>query len=184
MSLDIGDKDVRTWAREFRETVSQANGNISFSRNWRQPLSWAHYADAHRGIALGFDVPDRHLFEIKYVRNRITPPSDVDSSPKAMEALINKLLCSKHKEWAYEEEYRLVRPLNNCLSEDGKFFAPLNETTILREVILGARYESAGLSELQSSLMDGEGINFQTARAEFKGFRMTPQKLARLQNRL
>ncbi len=184
LSLDVGDRDVRTWAREFRKTVSQANGIISFSRNWRQPLLWAHYADSHRGIALGFDVPDHLLFEIKYLRNRIKPPSDVDSSPKAMEDLIYSLLSSKHKEWAYEEEYRLVRPLANCLSEDGKYFAPLNETTILREVILGARYESAGLSELQTSLMGGDGICFQTARAEFKGFRMTPQQLAKLQKKL
>jgi len=144
---------------------------------------WAHYADSHKGLALGLEVPDRLLFKINYVENRIKPESDVDVSKASMEVLIHKLLRTKHKEWSYEDEYRLLRPLENCVSEGDKFFATFNETTVLKEVIIGARYETSNSDELSSELKS-EGVSFQTARAEFQGFKMTPQRSARLQKQL
>ncbi|WP_170405093.1 DUF2971 domain-containing protein [Ruegeria arenilitoris] len=183
LSLDLGDKSVRAWAKQFRNLVSKENGIISFSRNWYQPLMWAHYADSHKGLALGFEVPDRLLFEINYVEDRIKPASDVDNSKSSLQGLIHQLLRTKHKEWSYEDEYRLVRPLENCVSEDGKFFAAFNEITVLKEVVIGARYEASNSERLYSELKS-EGVTFQTARAEFKGFRMTPQKSAKLQKHL
>lgn len=183
LSLDLGDKSVRAWAAQFRKTVSRENGIISFSKNWHQPLMWAHYADSHKGIALGFDVPDNLLFKINYVENRIKPVKDIDSSISSMQGLIHKLLRTKHKEWSYEDEYRLLRPLSKCISEGDKFFADFNEITILKEVILGARYETSNCDQLSSELKS-EGVTFQTARAEFKGFRMTPQRSAKLQKQL
>jgi hypothetical protein len=183
LSLDLGDKSVRAWATLFRQKVSQDKGIISFSKNWHQPLMWAHYAESHRGLALGFDVPDSLLFKINYVENRIKPDSDIDRGSDAMQRLIQKLLTTKHTEWSYEDEYRLVQKLENCVSEGDKFFAAFNEKTVLKEVILGARYETSNSDQLSSELKS-EGVTFQTARAEFKGFRMTPQKLAKLQKQL
>lgn len=183
LSLDLGDRNVRVWATQFRKTITQDNGVISFSNNWSQPLMWAHYADSHRGLALGFDVPKRLLFEIEYAETRIKPDTDVDHSESSMEGLIHKLLRTKHREWSYEDEYRLVRSLEDCVGEDGKYFAVFNDKTVLKEVILGARYETSHAEQLSSELKS-EGVSFQTARAEFKGFRMTPQKLAKLQKQL
>ncbi|WP_108814921.1 DUF2971 domain-containing protein [Loktanella sp. Alg231-35] len=183
LSLDLGDKSVRAWAKRFRETVSQDNGIISFSRNWFQPLMWAHYADSHKGLALGFEVPDDLLFKINYVDKRIKPASDVDVSKSSMEVLIHRLLRTKHIEWSYEDEYRLVRPLENCVCEGDKFFAAFNDKAILKEVVLGARYQTSDAEKLSSELKF-ERVIFQTARAEFRGFRMTPQKLAGLQKQL
>lgn len=183
LSLDIGDKNARAWATRFRKTVSQDTGIISFSKSWHQPLMWAHYADSHKGLALGFEVPDRLLFKINYVENRIKPENDVDVSEASMKDLIYQLLRTKHKEWSYEDEYRLVRPLENCTREGKNFFAAFNNMTILKEVVLGARYESSNSDQLSSELTNA-GVIFQTARAEFKGFRMTPQRLARLQKQL
>lgn len=183
LSLDLGDKSVRAWATQVRKIISDDNGIISFSKIWYQPLMWAHYADSHKGLALGFEVPDRLLFKINYVENRIKPNNDVDVSGPSMEGLIHQLLRTKHKEWSYEDEYRLVRPLENCTKEDEKFFAAFNETIILKEVILGARYETSNSDQLSSELKS-EGVTFQTARAEFQGFRMTPQRLDKLQKQL
>ena len=183
LSLDLGNKSVRAWATRFWRKVSQDIGIISFSKNWYQPLMWAHYAESHRGLALGFDVPDSLLSKINYVENRIKPVSDIDRNSYEMQCLIQKLLTTKHKEWSYEDEYRLVRKLENCVSEGDKFFATFSEQTVLKEVILGARYVTSNSCQLSSDLKS-EGVTFQTARAEFKGFRMTPQRLAKLQKQL
>lgn len=183
LALDLGSKSVRAWAKHFRKGVSQDNGIISFSKHWHQPLMWAHYADSHKGLALGFEVPDYLLFQINYVRDRIKPRKDVDFSKSSMKDLIDKLLRTKHKEWEYEDECRLVRPLKNCVREGDKFFSAFNEETVLKEVVLGARYQTSNYDQLAVELKS-EGITFQTARAEFQGFRMTPQKSAKLQKRL
>ena len=133
---------------------------------------WAHYADSHKGIAIRFDVPDNLLFKIDYVESRITPEADVDHSKAAMVGLVVKLLRTKHKEWSYEDEYRLVRRLENCNQKDDEFFAALNDKTRLEEVILGARYQGCQCEKLESDLKSA-GVKYRTVRAELKGFRMT-----------
>ncbi len=174
LSIDMGEKDIRSWAKKFRRIVSDGNGIISFSKYWTEPLLWSHYADSHKGIALGFDIPDYLLYKIDYISKRIKPPLDVDENGSSMHKLVKQLLRSKHKNWGYEREVRLVRPLKNCISDKGLFFAPLNHTTSLKKVILGARYTSQNYKTLQRSLV-GKGVEVITARAEFTGFKMTPQ---------
>ena len=41
-----------------RETFIRASGLLCFSRHWYSPALWAHYADNHKGMCLGFDIPD------------------------------------------------------------------------------------------------------------------------------
>ena len=183
LSIDMGEKDIRSWAREFRKFVSDGNGIISFSEYWTEPLLWSHYADSHRGIALGFDIPDYLLYSIDYISKRIMPPLDVDENLCSMHKLVEQLLGAKHKNWEYEREVRLVRPLKNCISNNGLFFAPLNHTTVLKKVILGARYTSQNDEMLQISL-ENNSVEIITSRAEFTGFKMTPQKRKDLQKKL
>jgi hypothetical protein len=41
---------------------------LCFSRDWHNPVQWSHYADKHRGICLGFDVPDSLLVPVQYTK--------------------------------------------------------------------------------------------------------------------
>lgn len=175
LSVDMGNKSVRAWAKHFRKIVSEKNGLISFSKSWREPLMWAHYAKSHTGIALGFEVLDELLTQINYITDRVIPPLDVDTNNKSMKELIDLLLKSKHKNWEYEEEVRLVRTLQNCENEDGLFFSKWSHDTMIKEVVLGDRYLSKDSTGIQSILEDS-GVIFITARPEFSGFKMTPQK--------
>jgi len=184
LSLDMREKEVRRWVTHLREIASDGTGIISFSRNWVQPLLWAHYADSHRGVALGFDVPDHLVLRMEYIVNRIRIPSDLEQFAKEKYDLVGRMLRSKHAEWAYEDEVRLHRKLENCTAEAGNYFAPFNNATVLKEVILGARYESMGMKDLETDLSKNEAVKFLTARAEFSGFRMTKQKRRSMQKRL
>lgn len=175
LSLNVGRRDVRKWAKELRRISADNNGIISFSRTWKQPLLWAHYADSHRGLALGFDVPKYLLMEIDYVRKRIIAPRDIDQHPEKRKKLIEKMFRTKHIEWRYEEEERLLRPLEDCVVKQGMYFAPFNHATELREVIIGEKYESVNWDEGQLQMQIQLGIEFITARAEFTGFKMTKQ---------
>jgi hypothetical protein len=183
LSLDMGDKRVRPFAKDFRNTIARNNGIISFSKNWNEPLMWAHYAKSHTGIALGFEVTDKFLTHMNYITDRITPPPDVDTNKESMRTLERLIYESKHKNWQYEEEARLIRRLQDCDKEDGLYFTKWNHNTVLKEVVLGDRYISEGDTVFQSCLED-LGVKFITARPEFKGFKMTPQINQKLHKKL
>jgi len=54
-------------------TIGELNdiaGVMCFSSTWKNPVMWSHYADQHRGICLGFEVPDVYRKKIKYVARR------------------------------------------------------------------------------------------------------------------
>ena len=93
-------------------------------------LMWAHYADSHQGICIQYDilqdpVPfffpkkvdyDTHTIRFNYIK---------DQAP-ATEALFHK-----HSDWAYEEEYRIVK-----ISTHG--LCPVSPLAV-REIIFGCK---------------------------------------------
>ncbi len=50
-------RDIEGWSRATRELLGLKNGVFSLTPFWNTPgsqLMWAHYADSHRGFAVGF----------------------------------------------------------------------------------------------------------------------------------
>ena len=70
MAVDLSDCDFRLGVEEMKRSLSKDYGILCFSKNWDNPVQWTHYADRHKGLCLGFDVPDEHLDKIKYYDNR------------------------------------------------------------------------------------------------------------------
>src|SRR5712664_3511303 len=64
------DHRLRAPLRAYKREMSRQFGMISFSKGWRNPLLWSHYADKHRGMCLGFDIDDRGLKQVNYVTER------------------------------------------------------------------------------------------------------------------
>ncbi|MDD5068970.1 MAG: DUF2971 domain-containing protein [Candidatus Pacebacteria bacterium] len=123
------------------ETVfKNKKGIICFSRNWKNPVQWAHYADNYRGLCLGFDiVNDKDLSEVQYVENRISLDNHLSKNlddPKLMELMINNFK-TKFKHWQYEEEFRLFSPLTN--KHCGHYFLIFSDNIKLKEVFIGLR---------------------------------------------
>ena len=121
-------------------------GAVCLSRNWSNPLLWSHYADKHKGICLGFDIPDRPdaVHEAIYVDSRETqsPRALYDAlkskavSPAAKEASMRKLLL-KFRGWEYEDEVRLLAYLDAKPGELSYF--DFGENLALTEIIAGVR---------------------------------------------
>jgi hypothetical protein len=56
------------WALEETEKeVVEKYSVLCYSRSWNNVLMWSHYGDRHKGICLGFDVPDAVTREVKYL---------------------------------------------------------------------------------------------------------------------
>jgi hypothetical protein len=68
---------------------------------------WAHYADFHRGICLGFDTNNEMFgkaFKIEYSQDYPKTKFFTDSNwDRAKSQLLTKAKC-----WEYEQEWRLI----------------------------------------------------------------------------
>ena len=133
--FDLSDPEYRKAMLSVRDEMN-ARGILSFSRSWSSPLLWAHYADKHRGICLGFDVAraDEILKIVKYEEERLQLPDELD------EETAQQFLYTKSADWEYEEEVRVYT--SRDVEENGNYFANFDEDEndlTLREVIVGHR---------------------------------------------
>ena len=117
--------------------ISDTMGVLCFSRNWWNPVLWAHYSDKHKGICLGFDVPDNCVREVTYISEPLPPPQRRED---LTETLVLQAVSTKFEHWRYEDEVRLFTDLKE--SEGGLYFYDFYEDAVqmqLKEVIVGVR---------------------------------------------
>ncbi len=161
----------------LKKDMFSDKGLICFSMGWKNPVIWSHYAESHKGLALGFDIQDNIAMRVEYVEKRIEmlPNLRNGKSTSAESNFGRRIMTTKFHHWAYEDEVRLFSPLADHQFENGIYFEPFNEQIILREVIIGAHYEFGNDLKLHDDLLGG-GIKFTTARLAFKTFSVVPQK--------
>jgi len=143
---------------------------LCFSLDWQNPLLWSHYADRHRGLALGFDVDERILKRVSYVETRPTV-NEVNF------AVANSLLFTKYIDWRYEQEARIYTNLKDQDTETGLYFADFGDQLILREVIAGPLC-TVTEQELRDVTASTSEVKFMKARLAFGTFRVVTDQRA------
>ena len=115
-------------------------GVICFGAVWASPVMWAHYADKHFGVALGFDVADALLTKIDYTDKKITVPFGSHLPMHGLsEALLNQIRMTKATDWSYEREFRVESELNEKDPNTGLYYVDFGSQVMLREIIIGHR---------------------------------------------
>jgi hypothetical protein len=92
-AIALPSRGLRKALREWKAELSRRFGLLCFSFSRSNPLPWSHYADGHRGIALGFGVGAARIKNVRYVEDR--PILDGVS-----EASIIDLLYTKYVDWS------------------------------------------------------------------------------------
>ncbi len=142
MAMDLSDDEDRRAVEGFRDEMNASKGVICFSSTWENPVLWGHYADKHRGVALGFEVNDDLLVEATYENCRFHLPRDpVTNRVKPDEETVRRILSTKFTDWQYENEWRFFVELSEATLESGLYFEEFSESLKLTEVILGAKCE-------------------------------------------
>jgi hypothetical protein len=173
LGVDLSDRDFRRAITQTKQELSKTAGLLCFSKSWRHPLLWSHYADNHRGICLGLDINDSMVEHVSYVNSRFPKPDVTE-----YEALVRKLLFTKFAHWSYEDEYRVYVDLKE--EEDGLFFFCFSENLALKEVIIGHECKLSR-SEIGEALGElRETVTSFKARPAFRSFRMVKQKNERM----
>jgi hypothetical protein len=145
-------------------------GILCFSATISDPVIWSHYADSHKGIALGFDYPDprkEDVLKIHYDNNRKVfnyPEIEEIKSHDPVEAmrhLIHEGFTVKAKSWEYESEYRRFVLLEHCTPVGLNYFYDL-PIEKLKKIVIGVRSpiakEDIELTLRKSSYPDGASI--------------------------
>jgi hypothetical protein len=148
LGADRSNKKHRKELRRFRNRTNDSKGLICFSRSWRNPVLWGHYAEKHAGVCLGFDVPTNSLHEVNYTESPGKLVEDVDSTDSVLGK--EKLLCTKFHDWAYEDELRLIVTLDHTVEEGGLFFLPFSARLKLVSTLtrIGPTYAHLKLTHL------------------------------------
>ncbi|BCS53899.1 DUF2971 domain-containing protein [Geobacter sp. SVR] len=142
LGVDLTNKAHRPAFRATKREINENRGLICFSKSWKNPLLWGHYAEKHTGMALGFDIPDELLASVIYATDLIKfKINQKTKKPMINEKIIDELLRTKFSDWAYENEMRLFVRLDHDKVESGMYFYPFSQKFVLREVILGPRCE-------------------------------------------
>lgn len=98
-------------AQEMSQTLPggmQSYRVCSFSATWEPILLWSHYADAHRGICIGFSADNDDFGSALAVEYSAEVPSIEFLSQVSDESLMRSLILTKADVWSYEEEFRLI----------------------------------------------------------------------------
>ncbi|RCI80652.1 DUF2971 domain-containing protein [Brucella anthropi] len=110
-------------------------GIVSLAGRSDCPLMWSHYGDQHKGVCIGYSVPQSaasDLHKITYGGSRLIEASTVaamlDGDDNARRKVDEAVLTRKAMDWRYEREWRLIGPR-------GPHDSPLE----LEEVVFGMR---------------------------------------------
>jgi len=172
LGVELSDRSFRQGLLQVKEKLSQDSGLLCFTKSWHNPVLWGHYADKHRGICLGFDMPDEFLGQVGYVNSRFQWPAMLD------EPFVKQLLFTKFAHWSYEDEYRAYVSLGE--STNGFYYANFSDKLVLRQVIVGPE-STISRADLSSALGDlADHVEVFKARAAFKSFRVVRNQNSRL----
>ena len=126
------------WRDEYMARISDV---LCFSQRWHNPVLWSHYADKHRGVCLGFEVPDQNLLQISYVAS----PLELELEKQMLEhgtvgdEIVRKLFTTKFVDWEYEEEVRMFVKSSQTYEELGLHFYQFDDELVLKKVVIGPR---------------------------------------------
>jgi hypothetical protein len=142
-------------AVELIKNISTITALLCFSETISDPVIWSHYAEAHSGIALGFDFSQEDEPPLKVYYSDIRPTLDFVDMEKLLrpnideemrKRLTDKLMLAyrtKAPTWEYEQEFRAFIDLEQCFLIGSHYFRnmPVKQ---LRQVVLGARCTFSG----------------------------------------
>ena len=181
LCVDLSNQDFRAKMMSWKAHVARRFGMVCFSRTWRNPVQWSHYADKHRGLCLAFNVPEDSVQIVTYSgrRSGIEAIEQVELGINGEDTVL-KFLSTKYSHWRYEQEVRSFIHLVERDSENPPFFTSFSDKLKLQEVIVGAE-SKVTRAEVTEALGDlSSDVSIRNARLAFKSFRVTTQHDSRL----
>ena len=139
---------TKTASKKMKDIVSKHISVCCLSKRWNSNLMWAHYADSYNGFCIGYSFDDDFMDkcfwdEVKYKKDKVklSPMHIYLEEGKKME-FHKELAFTKCYEWQYEEEVRIMKPINKCTyDKQKKRYFTLFDRSFIKELYLGPNSE-------------------------------------------
>jgi hypothetical protein len=182
LAVSLPSQPMRRAYEQHKEALASWIGMLCFSRTWKNPVQWSHDADRHRGLCLGFDIPDALIQPVSYRPRRVE--SDIgllaDGGPVA-EAHLQEMLSTKYSHWRYEQEVRVFGRLEERDEQTGLYFAPFSDDHLaLREIIVGHCCDLTHREVVDTFRGPSPIVSVSKARLAFRSFKVVRQRDVRL----
>ena len=161
-------------AIERLRRIDETFGILSLSGTADNLLLWAHYASEHRGLAVQIDIEDQTFAPSRDDR-RFQLAGPVRYAPRRplipeTDEILFEHFFVKSQEWAYEQEFRIVRKLSSSVATIAGTPYPIHlfpvPPSAIRRVIFGARVPTADRDQLiANTLADARFATVQFAQA-------------------
>ncbi len=166
LGIEMSDRDVRNAIEFEKSQIAASKGLICFSENKYDPVQWAHYGENHKGICLGFEIPETNLKPVKYVSSRLAKSVLSDENKQ------ERILTTKFKHWDYEQERRLIIDLEKNTLNDEIVFEDFSANLELKEVYIGCKSKLT-YDDIRNSFKTVKGkVIVKHTRPAFKDFRI------------
>ncbi|EBA16230.1 hypothetical protein RSK20926_20930 [Roseobacter sp. SK209-2-6] len=175
-AVDFSDRSTRETVRKLMKKINDEHGLVCLSRTWKSPIMWSHYADKHKGVCFAFDVNAEESFNVTYSSERFYPGiTNENFFQHVSENRMEELFGTKSIEWAYEQEVRLMVPLEGKEPDcDGNFFFGFGGDLCLREVYLGQNSKLT-IEDIEE-VTQGMNVEVIPTRRAFRTFSVVKQK--------
>ncbi|MCU7852828.1 MAG: DUF2971 domain-containing protein [Candidatus Thiodiazotropha sp. (ex Monitilora ramsayi)] len=175
--MSLEDKVARSVMQENKRKINEILRILCFSKRWRNPLLWGHYADKHSGIALEFEIPSSNAHPITYEKDRssLDLHALMDKRDEAAKLEMFKMYTTKYSDWSYEEEYRVQFTKEEFFTKGEHDFVRLNNGLNITGLVLGP-LNSTSRDKIERSIPVGKKITVTTTRIAFQSFDVVYQK--------
>jgi hypothetical protein len=110
--------------RDFIDLASKDHGLLCLSAVGDNILMWSHYGQSHSGLVIGFDGQhalfssnESKLVEVEYREERVEMGYIATAHSRKLEEQVKAVIRRKSLEWSYEREWRQLRFLRQCITE-------------------------------------------------------------------
>jgi hypothetical protein len=178
LAVSMSTPGIRSGVRSLKRSLDETDGFLSFTENWSSPVLWAHYADRHRGICLGFDLPRDSVQKVSYKDDRIRMKLGDSEVPDNLPTdLKDQLKHTKSSHWEYEQEFRRIVPLKNTKKVGKLNFVLFDSSLQLKEVILGPYCPNSQFGSIQRLVRSRyPGAVIIRSRLAWRSFRVVPSE--------
>ena len=144
-------------------------------------MHWSHYADQHRGICLGFDVPENTTTKIRYTNTVLKFDKNLlsKSEDEKLKFFLD-LSTTKFEHWIYEQEHRKSICLNPDEARERLNFVDFSNELNLSEVIVGSLSDVTRKDVKEALGEHCKNVTCKKASLAFKTFEVTEEKNSRL----
>lgn len=156
---DMEDQAIRSYQdnleNHFRQEMFKKAGITCFTDNYRSIQMWGHYADSFKGICVEYELSDEFtedMFKVRYAdepRTLKLSPENIKNPPDIEH--FRDVLLTKHKDWCYENEYRL-------LGESGTVRE--HNSSCIKSIFFGSKCDPVKMVKVYHAIENRENIIF------------------------